>query len=127
VPWLWFLTRSANSRIFQKKNVVDIVTQVFSDHGFSDFEFHTQRTYKEYEYKVQYRETDFNFVSRLLEHECIFYFFQHENGKHKAVFGDSASVFKPGEQEKVSFVRTRNGSTCMAGITPTSSGPANGR
>lgn len=104
VPWLWFLTRSANSRIFQKKNVVDIVKQVFSDHGFSDFEFRTQRTYKEYEYKVQYRETDFNFVSRLLEHEGIFYFFQHENGKHKAVFGDAASVFRPGEQEKVSFV-----------------------
>jgi type VI secretion system secreted protein VgrG len=104
VPWMWFLTRAANSRIFQKKNVVDIVKQIFSDHGFSDFEFRTQKSYKEYEYKVQYRETDFNFVSRLLEHEGIFYFFKHENGKHTAIFGDAPSVFSPSEQDKVSFV-----------------------
>lgn len=103
-PWLWFLTRSANSRIFQKMNVVDIAKKIFSDHGFNDFEFRLQRSYPPYEYKVQYRETDFNFISRLLEHEGIFYFFHHENGRHTAVFGDASNVFKPGEQGTVSFV-----------------------
>lgn len=104
VPWLWFLTRAANSRIFQNKNVVDIAKQIFSDHGFSDFEFRLQRSYPPYEYKVQYRETDFNFVSRLLEHEGIFYFFHHESGRHIAVFGDAPSAFRQGEWGNVSFV-----------------------
>jgi type VI secretion system secreted protein VgrG len=104
VPWLWFLTRAANSRIFQNMNVVDIAKKIFSDHGFNDFEFRLQRSYAPYEYKVQYRETDFNFVSRLLEFEGIFYFFRHENGRHTAVFGDVASVFRPGERAKVSYV-----------------------
>lgn len=108
VPWLWFLTRAANSRIFQNKNVIDIVKQVFADHGFSDFEFRTQRNYPPYEYKVQYRETDFNFVSRLLEFEGIFYFFKHENGRHTAIFGDMANVFQPGEQATVSCVAEPN-------------------
>jgi type VI secretion system secreted protein VgrG len=104
VPWLWFLTRAANCRIFQQKTVIDILKQVFSDHGFSDFKFQTQGNYQPYEYKVQYDETDFNFVSRLLEHEGIFYFFKHENGKHTAIFGDARSAFQPGEQESVSCI-----------------------
>ncbi len=103
VPWLWFLTRAANSRIFQNQNVVDIAKQIFADHGFNDYVFQLQRSYQPYEYKVQYRETDFNFVSRLLEHEGIFYFFRHENGKHTAVFGDAAIAFAPGELARVSF------------------------
>ena len=53
---------------------------------------------------MQYRETDFNFVSRLLEHEGIFYFFHHENGRHTAVFGDAPSAFREGERANVSFV-----------------------
>jgi len=104
VPWMWFLTRAANSRIFQNMNVVDIVEKIFSDHGFSDFEFRVQGTYNPYEYKVQYDETDFNFVSRLLEHEGIFYFFRHQNGRHTAVFGDAPSVFQPGQLSSVPYV-----------------------
>jgi type VI secretion system secreted protein VgrG len=106
VPWMWFLTRSADCRIFQKKKVIEIIQQIFSDHGFSDFRFQTQGNYRPYEYKVQYDETDFNFVSRLLEHEGIFYFFKHENGKHTAVFGDLKTVFQPGQQATVSYVPT---------------------
>jgi type VI secretion system secreted protein VgrG len=104
VPWLWFLTRAANCRIFQNQNVVDIIKQVFSDHGFSDFKFQTQDNYQPYEYKVQYDETDFNFISRLLEHEGIFYFFKHENGKHTVIFGDAVNVFQPGQQDSVSCI-----------------------
>ena len=53
------------------------------------------------EYCVQYRETDFNFVSRLMEEYGIFYFFQHEQGKHTLVLGDdpSANVDCPGQSE----------------------------
>jgi type VI secretion system secreted protein VgrG len=90
VPWIWFLTRTADCRIFQKKKVTDIIEKVFNDHGFKSIENTLTGSYREWEYCVQYRETDFNFVSRLMEQEGIYYFFKHENGKHKLVLADSA-------------------------------------
>ena len=63
-PWLWFLTRTTDCRIFQDKTVPDIVKQVFGDHGFADFEFELDAlATAPWEYCVQYRETDFNFVA----------------------------------------------------------------
>ena len=94
VPWLWFLTRTSDCRIFQKKKVPDIIKQVFNDHGFSDIEDTLTDSYREWEYCVQYRETDFNFVSRLMEQEGIYYFFKHDNGKHTLVLADSAGAHK---------------------------------
>jgi len=88
-PWLWFLTRTADCRIFQKQTVPDIVKKVFRDNGYSDFEENLNATYRQWEYCVQYRETDFNFVSRLLEQEGIYYYFKHEDGKHTLVLADS--------------------------------------
>jgi len=79
-PWLWFLTRTADCRIFQEMTVPDIIKDVFREHGFSDFEESLSATYRTWEYCVQYRETDFNFVSRLMEQEGIYYFFKHEDG-----------------------------------------------
>jgi type VI secretion system secreted protein VgrG len=95
VPWVWLLTRAANCRIFQEKSIPDIVKQVFRDHGFSDFQDSLNGTYDALEYCVQYRETDFNFVSRLLEQVGIYYYFKHENGKHTMVLADSPSAHKP--------------------------------
>jgi type VI secretion system secreted protein VgrG len=92
VPWLWFLTRTADCRIFQSMTVPDIVQKVFSDHGFNDFKNSVSGSYRTWDYCVQYRETDFNFVSRLMEQEGIYYFFEHENGKHTLVMADSASA-----------------------------------
>ncbi len=91
-PWLWFLTRAANCRIFQNSNVPDIVKQVFRDQGFSDIQEKLSGNYAAREYCVQYRETDFNFVSRLLEEEGIYFYFTHENGKHHLVLADSVSA-----------------------------------
>ena len=95
VPWLWFLTRNADCRIFQNMTIPDIIQKVFSDRGFSDFKSSLTGSYDPREYCVQYRETDFNFVSRLMEHYGIFYFFEHENGKHTLVLADSASAHQP--------------------------------
>lgn len=81
-PWLWFLTRTADCRIFQEKTVPDIIKQLFREHGLSDFEEALSDTYYAWEYCVQYRETDFNFVSRFMEHEGIYYYFKHESDKH---------------------------------------------
>ena len=93
VPWLWFLTLYSNCRIFQNKSVPDIVEKVFKDRGFSDYQLNLQGTYQPRDYCVQYRETDFNFVSRLLEDEGIFYYFQQTKDKHTLVLADDVSAF----------------------------------
>lgn len=90
VPSVWLLSRSANMRIFQEKKVEEIVKEVLEDKGITDFEFKLSRShYAVREYCVQYRETDLNFISRLLEEEGIYYFFKHENGKHTLVMADN--------------------------------------
>jgi type VI secretion system secreted protein VgrG len=92
-PWLWVLTRSADCRIFQGKNTPDIIKQIFADHGFSgDVKFSLNRSYQPWEYCVQYRETAFNFVSRLMEHEGIYYYFEHKADKHTLVLVDHSSA-----------------------------------
>lgn len=95
VPWLWFLTRRADCRIFQNMTIPDIVSKVFKDRGFGDFRNSLQGDFEQREYCVQYRETDFNFVSRLMEQYGIFYFFEHEQNKHTLVMGNKPSVHKP--------------------------------
>ena len=91
-PWLWFLTRTSDCRIFQELAVPDIVKKVFEDHGIADFEFKLFRPYRKWTYCVQYRESDFNFVARLLEHEGIYWYFEHTDGAHKLVLVDSQSA-----------------------------------
>jgi type VI secretion system secreted protein VgrG len=90
-PWLWMLTMSADCRIFQNMTSLDIVKKIFSDLGFSDFSDKTTGTYTALEYCVQYRETAFAFVSRLLEHEGISYYFTHDSSKHTMVLVDDAN------------------------------------
>ena len=92
VPWTWMLTRYADCKIFHNKTVGDIIQKVFSDRSFTDFKVSLSATYTPLEYCVQYRETDFNFISRLMEQNGIFYFFMHEDGKHTMVIADSASI-----------------------------------
>jgi type VI secretion system secreted protein VgrG len=95
VPWLWFLTRTADCRIFQNQSVPDIVQKILGDLGFQDFELRLYGSYQPRTYCVQYRETDFNFISRLLEEEGIFYFFEHEKSLHKLVLADDPAAHKP--------------------------------
>jgi type VI secretion system secreted protein VgrG len=90
VPWFWLLTKTVNSRIFQEKTVQQIVEQIFGDRGFADYEMRLTGNYEPREYCVQYHESDFNFISRLLEQEGIFYLFEHEDGRHILVLADSA-------------------------------------
>jgi type VI secretion system secreted protein VgrG len=86
VPKVWLLTRLARSRIFQQKSVPDILKQVFE--GF-DCDFQLRGQYEPREYCVQYRETDFNFASRLMEDEGIYYFFEHSKSGHKMLVADT--------------------------------------
>lgn len=90
-PWLWLLTRTSDCRIFSQKTPIDIIKQVFSDRGFSDFRDATTGSPPTLEYCVQYRETDFNFVCRLMEAYGVYYFFEHSDGKHTLVLADAKS------------------------------------
>jgi type VI secretion system secreted protein VgrG len=97
VPWLWFLTRKADCRIFQHKTAPDIIKKIFDELGFKDYELRLYSSYRSRDYCVQYRETDFNFVSRLMEEEGICYFFEHDKdgAKHTMVLADDAAAHKP--------------------------------
>jgi type VI secretion system secreted protein VgrG len=87
-PWLWFLSHTADCRWFQNKTVPDIVQEVCRRAGYTDLRLALSGTYDPWEYCVQFRETDFNFVSRLLEQEGIFYYFEHSQSKHVLVLCD---------------------------------------
>ena len=91
-PWFSLLAHRANCRIFPNKKVTDIIKEVFEDAGFSsdtDFKLCNDDNYEKIEYCVQYRETDLAFVSRLMEQYGIYYFFEHQDGKHKMILANS--------------------------------------
>jgi type VI secretion system secreted protein VgrG len=103
--WLWFLTRTSDCRIFQEMTVPDIVKKVFGDEPAADFKFELTGNYRKWTYCVQYRETDFNFVSRLLEEEGIYYYTRHTDGHNTIVLTDSTSKHKPTHgYEKISYI-----------------------
>jgi type VI secretion system secreted protein VgrG len=104
VPWLWFLTRTSDCKIFQQcmqeppedMSVPGIAKKIFKDLGFEDFRLDgLSETYRKWDFCVQYRETAFNFITRLLEQEGITYFFEHEDGKHTLVLADSINAHHP--------------------------------
>jgi type VI secretion system secreted protein VgrG len=91
-PWFWRLTLTANSKIYQNLTVVEIITGLFDELGFTDYENACTKTYTKREYTVWYQESAYNFVCRLFEAEGIYYFFKHEDGKHTLVMGDDAAT-----------------------------------
>jgi type VI secretion system secreted protein VgrG len=95
VPWTWLLSRYADCKIFHNKKIGDVIEQVFKDRGFQDYKLSLTASYSPMEYCVQYRETDFNFISRLMEQNGIFYFFQHGEDKHTMVIADSSTAHEP--------------------------------
>jgi type VI secretion system secreted protein VgrG len=113
-PWLWFLTRTADSRIFQEKTVPQIIEDVFDDHpAVASFQSELTEKFATREYCVQYRETDFNFVSRLMEEEGIYYFFEHQENRHLMRLFDSNSTHKTLAKKTLHFLPP--GQTARAG------------
>ncbi|MGL5734513.1 MAG: type VI secretion system Vgr family protein, partial [Beijerinckiaceae bacterium] len=94
-PWLWLLTQTSDSRIFQNKPVPEIIKDVFNRAGFSDYEMSLHESYPKVEYCVQYRETHFDFVSRLMEEHGIYYYFKHSDSKHVLVMSDTKQSHDP--------------------------------
>lgn len=110
VPTLALLRHRVDIRIFQRKSVTDIIEQVFKDAGLTDYKLQTNATYNPLDYCVQYNESDFVFVSRLMEEHGIFYFFQHEQSGHTLVLADQSSAHKPCPgQSEARYQRTTGG------------------
>lgn len=89
VPQLWVLTRVTQSRIFQQKTVVDIIKAVIGNIAAA---WEVQGTFEPRDYCVQYRESDFDFISRLMEEEGIFYYFRHTEDGHTVVFANTSQT-----------------------------------
>ena len=104
VPWLWFLSKRADFRIFQNKTVIEIVESVFRDAGFDAFETSgITGSYPAYEYCVQLGESDLDFVMRLLEDEGIFFFFRFDPDRHVLVLGDNKAVYADCAEPEIEF------------------------
>jgi type VI secretion system secreted protein VgrG len=103
VPWLWFLTKTNDHRIFQNKTTKDIVTQVFSDLGFNDFKFKATGNTTPREYCVQHNESDFDFISRLLEEDGIAYYFEHINDSHMMHIVDAHNAYSTCKETDLTY------------------------
>ena len=94
-PFTHFMESQRGFAIFQEKSVIDIIKDVFQRSGLTDYELRVSETYEPFEYCVQYAESDFDFISRLMEQEGLYYFFEHSEQKHLMVICDKASTHTP--------------------------------
>jgi type VI secretion system secreted protein VgrG len=106
VPWTRLLDLQTNCRVFQEMAVPDIVERVFGDHGALDFELRLEAEYQQRVLCVQYRESDWAFVTRLLEEEGIAYHFEHEDGRHVLVLCDSPGRRQACPEQATALFRT---------------------
>jgi len=115
---LWPMLRDRNQRIFQNQRVPDIIKTVLSEYGVH-VEDKLTGEYRSWEYCVQYQENSYDFISRLMELEGIYFFFIHEADKHTLVLMDAASQHQPypGYEEIPYHVSESGGSTSEEGIS----------
>ncbi|MGN6651740.1 type VI secretion system Vgr family protein [Trinickia sp.] len=99
-PSLWLLTRATHCRFFHGRTVPQIVAAVLADYDV-DYSNACTASYPALEHCAQYDETDFDFVSRLLEREGIYYSFEHEGGKDRLVLADAPAT--PGSTGSIAF------------------------
>ena len=94
-PKFWLCNLRSNFRVFQNKSVKEIMATIFSEAGLttSAYELRLSKIYESREYCVQYNESDFYFISRIMEEEGIFYFFEHHSKGHVMVIADCDACF----------------------------------
>ena len=106
VPWTHLLELRTNCRVFQEMAVPDIVEAVLADQATQDFVWRLENSYQQRVICVQYRESDWNFIARLLEEEGIAYHFEHEDGRHVLVFCDAAGQRQACPEQATALFRT---------------------
>ncbi|MEM7666119.1 MAG: type VI secretion system tip protein TssI/VgrG [Pseudomonadota bacterium] len=102
-PFTHFMDGERGFAIYQEKTVIDIIKEVFDRAKVSDYELRTAASYETFEYCVQYAESDFNFISRLMEQEGLYYWFEHSEDKHLMVISDKASKHTAGSVADLAF------------------------
>lgn len=95
VPEVWRLTKTQDCRVFQNVSVPDIINEVLSRFGITDKQIKVSGQHLSWVYCVQYRETAWDFLNRLMETEGIFYFFKHEEAKTTLIVADAAAEHQP--------------------------------
>jgi type VI secretion system secreted protein VgrG len=116
-PWLWLLTKRTDTRVFQSVTVVEILKKVFEPFS-PDYELQLKGEFPKYEYCVQYRETDFNFVSRLMEQEGVYYYFKHYANKHTMVIVNAPDAHEVNPVQAVfDYRESIRGELAMEGIS----------
>ncbi|EOV9673789.1 type VI secretion system Vgr family protein [Cronobacter turicensis] len=95
-PWLYLATLTSDFKIFQNKNVVEIIDEVLADYAFP-CEKRLSGTYPPLDFQVQYGETDFSFIQRLMEEWGIYWFFEHKDEKHRLILVDHVGAHKRAE------------------------------
>ena len=108
--FLYFLESRTGFAIFQGKTVLEVLAEIFAAAGTSNYELRTSETYKSMEYCVQYGESDFNFISRLMEQEGLYYFFEHTEDKHVLIICDKTSNQRKSTTAKLAFNPTSESS-----------------
>ncbi len=116
VPHIWLLTQKSQSRIFQQKSVPDILKKIFT--GFQ-VKYELQDTYEPHNYCVQYRESDFDFASRLMEEEGIYFYFEHKDGTHQLIIADTPQSHRdcPGKSTIPFFVNVGNDDNFIGSVS----------
>ncbi|MDT4289900.1 type VI secretion system tip protein VgrG [Methylomonas sp. MO1] len=111
-PKVWLLTQASNCRVLSPspatKNVPDMVKAVLTEHGYTDVTTKFSTTYQPRDFCVQYRETDFNFISRLLEEEGIYYYFTHTDSNHSLVLCDDITKLTAATPATVKYYPAAN-------------------
>ena len=103
VPWLWFLSKTNNHRIFQEMTTKDIVSQVFRDLQFTDFNYNAAGNSTAREYCVQYNESSLDFISRLLEEDGIAYYFEQTGDKHVLQIVDEKNAYQEFDETNLTY------------------------
>lgn len=108
-PWFWLLIHTHSFRVYQNQSTKDIVSDVLTQAGFSgSFKAGTMPSSKR-EYCVQYDESDFDFVTRLLAEEGVHYFFQHSDSDHVMMLQDAQSPYKKSDIGKLDMIEVPSG------------------
>ncbi|MGC8424670.1 type VI secretion system Vgr family protein [Mixta calida] len=117
-PDLWPMRRDKNSRIFQGQTAVQIIHRLLAEYGVQ-VEDRLSGSYREWEYCVQYQESSFAFISRLMELEGIYYWFRHEADRHVMVLSDAPEAHGPwpGCEAIPYHVTGSGGVTSAAGVS----------
>jgi len=101
VPWLWFLTKTVDCKIYQNMSALEVIESVLKCDEFANYEINCSNSYEKLDYCVKYLETDYDFISRLLNYNGIYFYFIHEKGNHTLKLHDKVSGYSECVEESV--------------------------